>query len=452
MAAFFCFQGMTNSVAQNTITSSGVHAMACVKNDRVLVRWSPTTPIAWQYAIKYGYLLERITIVKNGKLVPPKSAKKLSIPFKLAPQADFTSAFFATKDSMIAIGLQASYGKSFIAKSQNPNIYEAIEKTKEIEQRFVFSMYAAGVSHTTAKLMGVFYVDSLVEKGEKYLYRVFIPVNLEGEKLDTGAVFADADQPTEYPRNRSLRADFNKKQVKLSWEYALHQRSYAAYIVERSEDGVNFSPITPRPYAPLTENPRNSTMYFVDTLPRWNQKYYFRIYGRTYFGEHGPYSNIVFGKGIEGLPEAPKIMALTEPKDQKVKVEWSLPEAYNRLVREFQVKIAPAPGKPGQITVVKDLTQRSLILPAPYPSNYVSISALGMDSTLYSSPQRLHQLKDVTPPAAPKDYKARIDTQGVLTITWAKNKELDIYGYRVYYANAKHEELVQPRPLIFKDT
>jgi hypothetical protein len=61
-------------------------------------------------------------------------------------------------------------------------------------------------------------------------------------------------------------------------------------------------------------------------------------------------------------------------------------------------------------------------------------------------------LKDVTPPSTPTKYKAKIDTNGVLTISWAKNKEPDIYGYRVYYANALHEEFIQPHPIIFKDT
>jgi fibronectin type 3 domain-containing protein len=55
----------------------------------------------------------------------------------------------------------------------------------------------------------------------------------------------------------------------------------------------------------------------------------------------------------------------------------------------------------------------------------------------------LVQTIDSIPPVAPVGLKASIDTTGKVFLSWGANPDQDIYGYRVYRANARHEEFSQ---------
>jgi fibronectin type 3 domain-containing protein len=53
------------------------------------------------------------------------------------------------------------------------------------------------------------------------------------------------------------------------------------------------------------------------------------------------------------------------------------------------------------------------------------------------------QLVDSIPPSIPKGLKASVDEFGKVQLEWQPNSDQDIYGYRIYRANFKDEELSQ---------
>ena len=55
-----------------------VEVIARALQDKVILRWAPTSPIAWQYANKYGYTIERVTMTKKNKLLKNRTVKVLT--------------------------------------------------------------------------------------------------------------------------------------------------------------------------------------------------------------------------------------------------------------------------------------------------------------------------------------------------------------------------------------
>jgi hypothetical protein len=55
----------------------------------------------------------------------------------------------------------------------------------------------------------------------------------------------------------------------------------------------------------------------------------------------------------------------------------------------------------------------------------------------------LGQLIDLIPPAAPVGVTGKIDSTGIVHLEWTANTEADLKGYRVFRANAAHEEFTE---------
>jgi hypothetical protein len=47
-----------------------IYLLADGRKDSVVLRWVPSTDILWKMGNKYGYLIERYTIMRNGTMVP----------------------------------------------------------------------------------------------------------------------------------------------------------------------------------------------------------------------------------------------------------------------------------------------------------------------------------------------------------------------------------------------
>ncbi len=85
-------------------------------------------------------------------------------------------------------------------------------------------------------------------------------------------------------------------------------------------------------------------------------------------------------------------------------------------------------------------------------SVYIKVAVQGKDSNFYYSPVVLFQKNDLTPPAAPVSVSGIVDSSGVAKLVWRANKEQDFLGYRVFRANALHEEFINISSKISSDT
>ncbi|RKF03599.1 hypothetical protein C8N26_1989 [Tenacibaculum lutimaris] len=423
-----------------------VQILARVQKDKILLRWAATTANAWKKTNKSGFILEKYVLSSNGKRLPSLE-KVWAKNIQAAPLETWQE--IVEKDNNAAIIAQALFGESFFieggSEGQLADIYNLVN---ENEQRFSFSLLAADMSFEAAKKAGWGFEDTDVKLHEKYVYKIK-PAILESAsktiKIKGTATIASIKNYEPLPAPMDFQGIFGDKNVILTWEYQLFKNIYTSYNLERSEDGVNFTPLSKEPLVNLNDKPEAPAkrMFYIDSLANNTKTYYYRVNGISPFGEKGLYSKIISGEGKPILPYTPRVfdVQLTKNTNEAV-ITWEFPEKGETLLEKFQLLIAPVDKGP-YVVAVDNISpqQRKLTYSKLQASNYVKIKAIGKDpkqeKTSFST---LIQPLDRTPPAIPTELSGKIDSLGVVHITWKQNIEPDFLGYRVFRGFLKDEE------------
>lgn len=420
-----------------------VMVKARAQKDRILLRWAVNEPVAWKLANDYGFIVERYTVLRDGKINADKDRKLLTpVPLKPKPPQDF--AALAEKNNEAAIIGQALYGKAFQVTGNNSKLAKIINQSDELNQRFTFSLVAADRNFEAAQMAGWGLTDSAVRAGEKYLYRIYAAVPKEKMRIDTSGVYLGLNDYEPLPQPKELFGKFGDKAVLLSWNYRLLKDIYTTYFIERSEDGINFSKLSDLPVANLNEKEDHipSRMFYADSLKENNKKYFYRIKGLTSFGEVGPPSEAVSGEGKAMLTYVPHIKNADIINDSTANIEWEFAEEGTPLTDHFELNQSTT-AKDGSFTILQpniSPTARITTTNRLLPTNYFTITAVDKNGNKRHSFPYLVQPVDSLPPAIPSGLAARIDSVGNVTLQWAANTEADLLGYVVLRSNTKTEE------------
>ena len=429
-----------HSQVPNTILPERIAVMARPSIDSVVLRWAPLNYRAWRAGIENGYRIERFVLARNGHLLGQPEKVILHPSLKPMPEDRWRS--LVENDRYGAIAAQALYGDRFEANLKESDIFTIVNKARENDQRFAFALFCADLSPATARASGLWFTDRQVTKGEKYLYRVVI------NSMDSlrGNVFLSADDSYVLPKPLNLKADFKDQLVSLRWDRNA-SINYSAYILERSEDGTHFSSVSDA--AALTVSPTEGSdtryEYAVDSLKDRSRIYYYRIKGITPFGEQSPPSDAVAGKSTTAVSQPPYISSVDNHDNTSLVLTWTFPKENESAIRGFEVERASKPGG-RSILLTPDLLPphaRHFTDKMPNTVNYYRVTAIGPDAAAYPSHVYFAGTIDSIAPARPAGLEARVDDNGMVTLTWQRNEEPDIYGYRVYKAFHESEELAQ---------
>jgi len=422
--------------------------------DSILLRWAPVNFEGWSAGNKYGYNIVRFTLMRNGEMIVHPGPEPLnSVPIKPWPLNQWDKIIDI--DEYSAVAAQAIYGETFeLTATQKTSVFDVVNKVKEQDSRFSFALFGADQSPLAAKASGLWYTDKNVKKGEKYLYRVFLAAPPEVVVGDTAFGFTGTDEYLPLPKPLDLKADFGDKGVILHWDRKTLNDIFNSYSVERSEDGISFHQLNKQPvvYAQSMDFKESDELLFIDSLASNDKKYDYRVIGHTAFGEKSPPSTVVGGKGEYEVKVVPEISDDFE-QDGQVMVNWKYPVEEEKTIAGF--KIVRAPNFKMRYDTISEMlppTFREFKDKKPLPTNYYKILAFTKNGKYKASVPSLFQLIDSTPPAPPVGLKAVADTSGKLILSWKANTEEDIYGYRIYRANATHEEYSQITVEPIRDT
>jgi fibronectin type 3 domain-containing protein len=432
---FFAITGF----AQDSLT---VVLQANPGKESIKLRWIVNRPYQWQKSLKFGYVIERYTVKRNGILLDEREKKIITpAPVKAAPLNDWE--LIARKNNYAAVLAQALYGETFeVTGFDSTNVMSVINQTTEREQRFAFALLAADRCFDCACLAGWGYEDRDVKKGEYYLYRV-IP---EGEgtaewDIQYGFAYTGIDDYRELPKPVYLDAQFGNRIVQLKWNVSFFQRTYCAWQLEKSEDNVNFEPVG-LPASSWDESSPDLTL--TDSIAENDKTYYYRVKGLTVFGDEGPFSDVVSGKGVEPLNVNPVIRQGFVNEAGNVEIKWEFDETAQLLLKSFELQRSNT-AEGVYEAVVKSIPndRRDLIYDGHLePSNYFMIVANPVDGLPKKSFPILVMPVDSFPPSAPQKLSAVIDTTGRVSIKWLPNRDPDLLGYKIFRANVRGEEAV----------
>jgi fibronectin type 3 domain-containing protein len=442
---------MTSSeaIGQDTVR---INVRSRVQKNAVLLRWAASSPMAWKQTNRYGFNIERYTIVRDDNILSDSEKKILNqTPIKARPLHEWEIP--VQNSDYAAIIAQALYGEDFkLSGGDAQGIARIINLSQELEQRFAMSLYAADQDFEAACMAGWGWRDNTVKQGERYLYRIVPAMPDDGRlKIEYGANFVAMDEYEQLPKPVGLTAVFGDKSVMLAWNYNVLGNIYNSYHIEKSIDGRSFEQIKGIPITNL--NNRNERMYFVDSLTDNTTKYYYRICGITPFGELGPPSDSITGKGVRQLLYTPHISKATLDNSGEMELEWEFDESGNDLVKSFELSRSDFPDK-YYTTVLRDIdpARRSLLFKELNPTNYFIITAIPHKGEPRKSFPILVQPADSLPPAVPSKLQGNIDSAGIVTVWWNKNTEVDLLGYKVYRSFLKDVEPVPLFDIALKDT
>jgi uncharacterized protein len=422
--------------------------------DSILLRWAPNTSLLWEDGNKAGYVLERIVIMRDGKMLEVPERRILTpSPAKPLPLNNWENA--VKNNKYAAIAGQALYGKTFEMDNKSaPNLYSVITKVQERDTRFSFALFSADQSPEVAKLSGLWYTDKNVRNNEKYLYRVYVAGN--SVKADTGFIYTSTAEFQPLPLPLDLKVNFGNRKVELSWNQLYFKHIYTAYTLERSDDGgKSFKSVSSEPLVNLAPTGKAvpEQFYFTDSIPDNNKTYFYRVRGLNSFGETSEPSEVVSGAGHLAISFTPYITDNYSSENNKVVLKWEFPSEKNVEISGFKMARSSNP-KTGFAYIEKNITpeSREYTDSKPLLTNYYVISAFNKFGDEVRSMPVLVQLVDSIPPVPPVQLHGHIDSTGRVTITWKANAEDDIYGYRIYRSNYANEELSQITSAPVRDT
>ncbi|HEY8402289.1 MAG TPA: hypothetical protein VIK89_13565 [Cytophagaceae bacterium] len=442
---------------KDSIVTPEIKVIARAYNDSIILRWAANSPVAWKNCNQYGVKVERYTMYRDGKALPIGQRDKVVLAENVKPLPEAQWKPLADKSDIALVAAQAIYGSSFeVSTNGKSDMMTLVNKAQELENRYGFALLAADQSTEVATASGMRWKDSKVKQNEKYLYKIYALVP-DGIKIDTGFVFIDASERFEIPRPIQLKAEFDDRIVKLSWNRVYFENIFTGYRIERSDDGgKTFQTINKSIYLNVIPEGQDPTLnYRIDSLPENNKNYMFRIKGITPFGEISPASDIVQGTGKEKPKFAnANIYEVENVKNTALVVKWRFPVEDENKIKGFKVFRAKSTD-----SLFKEITPTLLVTNVreykdtrPGKVNYYQIKVIDHFGNAISSFPAFGQLIDSIPPASPVSIKGTIDSNGVVTLKWKKGIEEDLYGYRVYRANSLSEEFSQVTKATLRDT
>jgi uncharacterized protein len=442
---------------------SKLFAVARAVKNEILIRWAPSDEYTWKDCNKYGYVIEKYTIVQNNKVLSKFILHEPKTVIKPKPLEEWET--LAGNDDNAAVMAQALYGEDFDVEMKgggnNNNgtnaVASIINETEKAKQRFTMSMYAADHSFNTAVYGALAFRDDKVKKDEKYFYRIYSKVPAAVRKVDTALIYIGLSDEKPLPKPSDILPEFGDKTVMLRWDFDTYKEYYTSYMVERSSDGgKTFTAVSDQPVTNLNENKSTDIpagMLYMDSLENNETEYRYRIAGVSIFGDKGPYSNVVKGKGKFILQFTPGIASTEHDADDNYYIKWELDTSFNNYVKEFRVNRSDIIQGPFE-TVITGLSPETRMAKVDKlsASNYFTVTAVSKSGEEKTSFPYLLQPEDSIPPAVPTGLAANIDSSGVVTLTWSANTEKDLAGYRVFKTNVGGHEMVPLVDSVWRET
>ncbi|SHL03138.1 fibronectin type III domain-containing protein [Rhodothermus profundi] len=429
-----------DTLAADSLRVPSLAVQAWSDGARVVLRWAPTSYLAWDHGNAVGYHVERVRINPQQPPSEPLAYERLTSQPLRPWSLELWRQRIPNPEArpQAAIAAQMLYGAPAPIQARNP--FEAAQlRAAEQENRFSFALFAADLDSLAAEGLGLRYEDAAVEPGATYIYRVFAAAPHSSLRLDTAYVVVTVAPTPPATLDVSVEVEPGDGQLRLCWDPRLAAYAFTAYVVERSEDGQQYQLMTETPLVQIETNAtlaENRMLCFTDSTTVNYRRYYYRIYGIDAFARRSRPVEVT-GMSRDLTPPPPPVLETAEHvRESTVRLRWRLDNPSPDLAGFF-IGISNSPDGPFEIgeelpPSTREATDSRAISGI---NNYYIVLAVDTAGNLSSSmPQYVH-LIDSIPPAPPTGLVAHVDTTGILTLRWQSNQESDLLGYRVYRAN-----------------
>ena len=429
---------------------AGIRLFAKSYGDSIVLRWGPTADWAWTSLNYTGYTIERIDL---SEAKHPKKEIITSQPLKPLSLAQLKTQF-GPNNKYAAIAAQCLYGKNFSTNLRKGQAGKA-DKANVWNSRYAYALQVADYDGNVAAAEGLRFTDKKVNRDGVYIYKIY-PSKLPSQgKIDTANVLIENNKTTIIRSKPKMTEGIARDRfVELHWN-RIQQEQYSGYFIERSDDGRHFIPLNESPY--FTSKPdslkiaKDSTQekiyqllalqqVFIDSLPANYKKYFYRLRGINAFAEMSDYSDTVAAMGTDLTPPAAPIVSSPQfISGRKIQLQWKKPlkekDFKGYIVTRSHLVSGPYTAL-NQGFLDPQSIQFTDTAAFEHGQNFYILLAVDTAGNSSSSIPAMGLVPDHTPPAVPKGLKGFIDRNGLVHLSWDKNKDEDMKGYKVYFANS----------------
>ncbi len=424
---------------QSDAIKSTIHLISKSTDTGIVLRWAPDRPLTWFLSLKSGYKIERMelkdtkssiadgvfnTVVQELKPWPLDKWQPISPPI--------------TQDQNVAVAAQMIYGTNW--KYQNDKNASFIAKADELKNRYSYNLLAADFSAPAATASALRWVDKNVKPGHVYIYKVSSLAKSTLFEISPSTLVVREKERIKVSIPHIDFIDQGDRVVFLRWNKDIHQKNFTAFFIERG-DGKTFTRLNKTPY--ISDDFKQdslSTKYFVyqDSTESNYKKYHYRIIGITPFAEYTEPSPIVIQYSIDKTPPPPPTQVrATQIGPDKIKIEWDhlgasdlkgffVGHSFNPISDYSILHLDPV--SPNTHFYIHDSINT-------LKANHYIIAAVDTAGNASYSLNAYGHLIDSVPPNVPMGLKGKIDTNGLVHLTWNANKDPDIMGYAIHFSN-----------------
>jgi uncharacterized protein len=301
-----------------------------------------------------------------------------------------------------------------------------------------------------SRLIGIQWDDDKVTWGNVYEYRVTQLIN--GQEVELGV--SNTIKAGGYQWGNPVEgfvAALDKKIIKFNWKPD-ENRFYGVDIYRSTSLDTVSKKMNKKPIVlSETKGAPASDAMFQDKEVEEGVTYYYRISGLDFFGGELALSAKVEVKVVDITPPTSPIEVKTSVQSMNVKVSWTGRPSPD-LVGYSMYRSPKSEGPFSKVNqVIIDKADSVYLDVVPQPGYYYYyVAAVDKAGNEGASERSLIEVKDIVPPAIPKNIMAKPDT-GKIVLSWSGNMEKDLMGYYVYRSIKKQKSssfvLVNAEPL-----
>jgi hypothetical protein len=440
-----------NTVMAQSKNEAPLVLVARSYENKILVRYFPTSSTLLAKANKNGYIVER-SVKNNGVNNDKLSYKPITIlPIKKWDdkqwEEEFNKRSNLDSNELKLAGLAMAL--SMPAEAKQVNVLENdLKSLKQIqtenENKFSYLLLATSGSLFAAEGLGMLAIDDKVSLGTNYVYRV----RINSTETANDWVYVEV-------KCQAFNASYLKPKIKtnlfegdesVNFSFTKHV-DYYAYTIERSADaGKTFKKLNDKleiKLSPTDYEGENDNAYLDSNLINY-KKYTYRIFGATIFADEILLAEFEAMPKDRTPPPAPFLKFAKQIKPKEVELVWEMPEQKTRDLKGFIIKRGFADDSVN-ITISKNIlpiAARSYIDVGfdVEAQNYYKVLAVDTAGNVSYSFPILALVIDSIPPSTPLVKSAIIDSLGKVIITLVPNTEKDFMGYQLLKANAAEHE------------
>ncbi len=426
----------SNLIAKDRKIGYNIAAIAKAYGDSIVIKWVPNNAGFWKEALLKGYEIKRTLDLSSVRRSDNKDSsyyidgilhRELIIagfgvkPYlKPLPDSLQTKEYFGT-DTLAMVAAS-------VMKKDKPNGLSPYAQAEAQQHAYASAMLAAEQSRLASEVLGLVYVDRNVVKGHTYVYTINSPA---------GTIFSTAEvvvknikESIPPPTNVSAYGGFYT--IHVTWPKT---QNYTFFHLERSDDkGKTFTRITKRPTMFFETAGSTDKNTYTDSVPLLNTTYYYRVIGINTLGEESEPS-VVNAQAIDLLaPGDPTIEEIKHIGSDSLFISFS-GDSLSSDIESYKLHWSNSQLGPFEpVAEFKNKINKGFVVTPKLfsgSSHYFKLYCFDKNKNYSESTISFLQIADTIPPSIPTNFRAQMDSAGVVVLIWSA-PPVDVSEYYIY--------------------